>query len=211
MNLFRRWMMLVTVVAALGAINGQSETTAKGDDAAKRANRENFTAALKAGDLDRLESILRLSPEVTTVPDAAGLLPLHEAVKVDRPDVIRILSKFGADLDSNPQGATLATPLTLAVDAGNYRVVECLLELGANPNLSFGRGLTVPPLDNPHTPVARAIALGRFDLVRLLAQYNGRVDMLDVKAAKKEGRSQLPDDLRMLASKSSFQIGRAHV
>ena len=55
--------------------------------------------------------------------------PLHRAIRNDRYDVLRLLLERGADV--NLQDARGRTPLSLAQERGDYRLVEKLRDRGA--------------------------------------------------------------------------------
>jgi ankyrin repeat protein len=86
-------------------------------------------AAVRAGDLDRLDAMLQEDPELTYARGDNGCTLLHAAAECDRRDVASELLKRGADLEAEaPWGQT---PLEWAANLGSTEVARVLLEAGA--------------------------------------------------------------------------------
>ncbi|KAK1636122.1 hypothetical protein BDP81DRAFT_461465 [Colletotrichum phormii] len=84
-------------------------------------------------------------------------------------DAIRHFHSRAHAIDS-PQSQG-RTPLYYASAGGHHGTVECLLELGANPDFHHHR-----------TPLAFAVAQGRLDLVSLLLKHGASINVLDEEA-----------------------------
>ncbi len=74
-------------------------------------------------------------------------------------DMINLLIEFGADVNQMKYHGE--TPLSYAVDAGNYDAVKFLLEKGAVVN---NRQL--------HTPIDSAVMMGHLEILKLLLEHN---------------------------------------
>jgi ankyrin repeat protein len=83
--------------------------------------------------------------------------PLYYAIASQNVKAIRLLAKYGADL--NGSAGIKGTPLTLAVCTGSVVTVKCLLALGASPTLQDEKG---------GTPLRYAIEQHAADIAALL-------------------------------------------
>lgn len=114
--------------------------------------------ALRNEDIDRISSLLRSDPARVNTVTPFGTW-LHIASRVGNVDVVKELVKLGADINT-PAGTFETGPLTTAVSAGHLGVVDFLLSLGAEMDLS-------EPYRNP---LFGAIHIGRIDVVKSLLQ-----------------------------------------
>ena len=88
-----------------------------------------------------------------------GMTALHFAAGRGHADIVRLLCKAGAPLDTMPEKQSIRiSPLGLAVGAGSMKCVKALLEAGANPNVAT----------EEFSPLQRAVAIGNTEMVRLL-------------------------------------------
>jgi len=103
--------------------------------------------AVKRGDLAAIAALLdhdqSLANSVSET-DPRLTYPLHVAAEFDQPEAARMLTARGADI-SLRDTENDATPLSWAAFFGRPRVVDVLLEAGADPNHRNKHGLT--PLD----------------------------------------------------------------
>jgi ankyrin repeat protein len=100
-----------------------------------------------------------LSPNTA---DNDGVTPLFWAVQCGQEPMTSLFILAGADIN-HLSAHDLTTPLTIAIEYGNYKMAEILLWLGANT--------TVPGLPKERQPLAVAQAAGRGDLVQLVNDY----------------------------------------
>lgn len=68
--------------------------------------------------------------------------PICEAIRAHSEECIRLLVKWGAYLDVI-HGLQKDKPMCVALDTKNYRIIELLLQLGADPHGCGGRGMWV--------------------------------------------------------------------
>lgn len=90
-----------------------------------------FLQAAGKGCLDLVRDLVKDGASIRA-KQRDGSTPLHQAVKVPRPDVARLLLDLGADIEA--RDLTGATPLYNAIDAGRFGAVDLLIERGANPD-----------------------------------------------------------------------------
>ncbi|KAF8253506.1 ankyrin [Wilcoxina mikolae CBS 423.85] len=95
--------------------------------------------------------------------DSDGATALTLASSGDRIEVVKLL--LG-------EGAKITTSLYSAAKTGSLRVIECLLNNGADVDVNHGN-------DNQATPLAIAIKHGRPRVVKLLLDWNARVLNVD--------------------------------
>lgn len=95
----------------------------------------------------------------------SGLCPLHQAVTMNNPRLIRALFSAGANLEKKSRAG--ASPLHLAIIAGKYDAAKCLLEFGADPNARTSDG---------KTPLMLAAEGGNTQMTVLLLDHRARPD-----------------------------------
>lgn len=154
--------------------------------------------AAGSGALDIVNLIAQRNNAAVNQTSRVGRAPLHDAMEYGRPDIVRRLVRLGADvglpgshgntplhvaayagrvdtmtalLNASPRAEWAAllnlhnefqeTPLHSAVDGGRLACVDLLVGLGGDINARNARG---------RTPLSRAIAAGRDDLVRALLE-----------------------------------------
>ncbi|XP_043202066.1 protein phosphatase 1 regulatory subunit 27-like [Amphibalanus amphitrite] len=94
-----------------------------------------FDESVKENDADAVVSMLRRASvdiDVNRI-NSAGLTALHQAALDGNLPVVRILTRFGADL--NCRDTDSWTPLHAACSMGHHHVARYLLESGADPTL----------------------------------------------------------------------------
>ncbi|EDO07434.1 Ankyrin repeats (3 copies) family protein [Babesia bovis T2Bo] len=85
------------------------------------------------GDVERIESLLKDTPELVNVRTPSGITPLHVAADRGHIDVVMCLLKYGADMNVVDDNGD--TPLLTAAAAGNRDIVDLLLRGGADQSL----------------------------------------------------------------------------
>ncbi|KAI8328816.1 ankyrin repeat-containing domain protein [Chlamydoabsidia padenii] len=143
-----------------------------------KKEQDELMAACSAGDVDKVKQLLMhtqppLNPD--RIRDSKLRSPLLIACASGKADLVRLLVKFGADVN-NPVGDIVGnSPLDLAVVSNNVDTVLALLESGATiPRpIEFSKYPT-----GSHCPIPIPHRLGRspLDLARsrldLIARYN---------------------------------------
>jgi ankyrin repeat protein len=119
----------------LALANGQSSVVevleAAGAASAKHDSVEELLAACMRGDEQRVRELLASGDKLAAEAVTRDPRQIVKAAELDRPDAVRLLAEVGFDVNYK-QGAT---SLHLAAYAGNRRMVDLLLELGADPSL----------------------------------------------------------------------------
>jgi ankyrin repeat protein len=123
---------------------------------------------------------------------------LHFAVRTGDKDIVELLIKNGAEVNS--ELSTGHTPLMLAVRSGNEEIVNLLLQNGAKINLKNKKD---------HTPLMLAVRSGNEAIVNLLLQNGAEVTDESYKAlkkikdeTKKDAVKKILDDKAVEAKKS---------
>lgn len=132
--------------------------------------------AAKDGDKKRVETLLNEGADVNAVV-TPGLSPLHEAVFNDAPlDIVRLLLDKGADVNKYSCGdgwaadCNCATPLYIAACKGNIKMVQLLLNYGADPSI-------VNKIDKK-TPLKIAQEQGSNTVVLILKEAEAKQDKM---------------------------------
>jgi serine/threonine-protein phosphatase 6 regulatory ankyrin repeat subunit B len=136
-------------------------------------------AAIESQNLERIAYVLSRSgtnvEEEYDLNNGNILRPIHYAgfyAAHYAPDVVDMLAKAGADINSRAKVRTLnknyetiyvesETALYIAVSDNSLRTAEALLRNGANPDL----------LDQDRTPLCLAVAIRSHEMVNLLVRY----------------------------------------
>jgi hypothetical protein len=105
----------------------------------QRAVDEQLWAAAQCGDVRALEGALAAGADIDA-RDEMGNPALLIAACADRPDAARVLASRGAEVNVFNSG--YGTPLRAAVRHRDTRLLEALLDAGANPNCVEENGLT---------------------------------------------------------------------
>ncbi|EDO42214.1 predicted protein [Nematostella vectensis] len=87
--------------------------------------------AVRSGDLELMKKAMSKPGFCVNAPASGGRTPLHHAVDCGKIDVCQALVQRGADVDLEDQGE--CTPVYIALLKNNKRMVEWLLEQGADP------------------------------------------------------------------------------
>src|SRR5262245_64897760 len=82
-------------------------------------------AAVKAGDVNKVQALLDANPWLVQVQDRDQWTPLHRAVALGSQEIIALLLARGAD--TNAKNRSGSTPLHVAVSEGTVETVEVLL------------------------------------------------------------------------------------
>jgi ankyrin repeat protein len=123
--------------------------------------------AAKAGNLAKVEALLKDDPDLVSSKNGLNDTPLHLAAIKGHKKVVELLLDHGADINSN-DGSWM--PLHLSVSNGHKDVAELLLARGADVNTKD---------DNGYTPLELAASCGRKGIVEWLLAKGAEVNVMD--------------------------------
>lgn len=110
-------------------------------------------------------SVVEFLLEKKANPDARspdnGETAMHDAVRKNYPDIIRVLKKFGANPNISSSKKKGRTPLLIAAGNGNNEAIEALMSYDTiDPNIKFEGGITplMSALTNNNPTSAKLIA-----------------------------------------------------
>ena len=157
----------------------------------------NLTALHFAVQMSRKKSILFLcslmSPQGMNIPDIFGRTPLHQAAAKGNPEIILILIKYGANVNS--QTISGETPLMKAIAFFQVEATKILLRFGADPNMINhvnGKNCLNQAYDSRNSDIINFVKLYSekyFDVIKLLTKIG------DKNYNKKNYLQMLPDFL----------------
>ncbi|TYZ66921.1 hypothetical protein PybrP1_000892 [[Pythium] brassicae (nom. inval.)] len=124
-------------------------------------------AAAQFGHAELVAQLLRRRARADFVSDA-GVTPLVAACAHGRTEAVRVLLASGAPAATGWSEASLALPLSVAVERGHAGVVALLIAHGADVN--------TPSEDDAVAPVTAAAAGGHLDVVQVLLQEDVAVE-----------------------------------
>ncbi len=131
-------------------------------------------AAIARNDIPRVASILQTDPKAGQQRTRGGMPALHQAVMLDRRNIVELLLEKGCDPDVRSQDRSSGYPgetaLFEAAFWGRPETAEMLIKHGANVNASARRGVV---------PLHEAARMGSVEMVRLLLQHGAKVNSKD--------------------------------
>lgn len=146
--------------------------------------------AVSLGDLDQVRKSLDEGCDVAWVQKKTGRTTLIEAVIHGHLEIVKLLVRSGADLDSQDTAVGMtAVGWSIAVSSD---ILEYLLASGANPNLAS--------LEFCRSPLIDAVSCGNLKAVQLLIKYGA-----DVHHKKHDGVNAL----QLAALKNQTEIYQA--
>lgn len=93
---------------------------------------ERLHRAAAEGNLARARELIRAGAAPNAF-DAIGYTPLHHAVKNEGFEMVRLLLDAGADINARDARAGSPAPIAIADAQASPRMVEFLLQFGADP------------------------------------------------------------------------------
>ncbi|KAM5295485.1 2-5A-dependent ribonuclease isoform 2-T4 [Glossophaga mutica] len=165
----------------------QERPTPSSNGRASGDNNHLLIEAVKERDITRVQQLLEEGADVNFHGEEGGWSPLHNAVKIEREDIVHLLLRHGADPCLRKRNG--ATPFILAGIVGHVGLLELLLSKGAQVNERDHHGFTA---------FMEAAWYGKVEALRFLyengAEVNlGRETMEDQKKLKKGGATALMD------------------
>jgi ankyrin repeat protein len=140
--------------------------------------RSPLSAAAQYGNLKIMDSLIKAGANVN-VRDSDGAIPLFCAIAKDKTEATIHLTKYGADVNLCESGFKCRSPLLVAAEYGNLKIMESLIKSGANVNVQDSKGTT---------PLFCAAAEGKTEAVIHLTKNGADVN---VCAGGFKGRSPL--------------------
>jgi ankyrin repeat protein len=121
--------------------------------------------AAQHGDIEKVKILLQSDPNLIFSKDRDGLTPLHSAVLGNQRNIVEMLLAKGVDVNAKDNHEN--SPLQYAV---SKEIAELLLANGADVNARCDY--------RDWTPLQRAIAEGRNEVIDVLRQHGGVTTML---------------------------------
>eukprot|EP00300_Choanocystis_sp_HF-7_P021296 c20763_g14_i1.p1 GENE.c20763_g14_i1~~c20763_g14_i1.p1 ORF type:complete len:178 (+),score=29.00 c20763_g14_i1:37-534(+) len=118
------------------------------------------------GKEEQLLKELRKNPTLATTFHQ-GCTLVHIAASYGQPEIIKLLRKFGADVNA-PRLMDQRSGLAIAAEYGYPEVIETLVNFGADINSQDANG---------NTPLFLAANFGQIECARELLDYGARVDV----------------------------------
>jgi ankyrin repeat protein len=106
-----------------------------------------------------IQKIINSGANVNAINDI-GFTPLHIAVVYDRPEIVKLLLKNGANIDAVTKNKE-NTSLHLAITMNNSNMVRILIQKGADVTLKTADGTT---------PLQLALEKGNRDIIQAIEQ-----------------------------------------
>jgi len=187
-----------------GDLAGLQQALATGSININEANEVDATlleAAIEAHRADVATYLIEHGADANRV-NSTESTPVMFAAYYDMPELIPLLKRYGADLDRRNNNGQ-HTALSLAANTGNLKVVQVLLQLGADPDVS-----------NVHNvvPLAFAISGKHKEMAQLLLEHSKSVDVVSVTyedllslAAENEGWSDIVQGLLARGAKCGIE------
>ena len=98
--------------------------------------------ACAVGDVERVRSLIAISPAGVNEFSSDGFAPVALAAFFGHPDIVEALLAAGADIDAQARNPMKVAAIHAAVSSRDARCVEILLQNGADPNLPQQDGIT---------------------------------------------------------------------
>lgn len=165
----------------------QDKPTASSNGKASGDHNHLLIEAVREGDINRVQQLLEEGADVNFQEEEGGWSPLHNAVKMRREDIVRLLLGHGADPCLRKRNG--ATPFIVAGIVGHVELLQLFLSKGAQVDERDHHGFTA---------FMEAAWYGKVEALRFLhengAEVNlGRETMEDQKKLKKGGATALMD------------------
>ena len=164
--------------------------------------------AIKYGFIEIIKILLEFSQNaigimITDIRDINGNIPLHYAIKIKSPDIIKLLIEYKSDpytIDINGYNS-----LHLAIKTGDLQIVSLITNTMSNLNIKTQKGETalhisinyqfntiteqlllegadpnIIDTENEFTALHYAVGWNNITVIKLLLQYNVDINVLDI-------------------------------
>nr|XP_020446458.1 ankyrin repeat and SOCS box protein 2-like isoform X2 [Monopterus albus]XP_020446459.1 ankyrin repeat and SOCS box protein 2-like isoform X2 [Monopterus albus]XP_020446461.1 ankyrin repeat and SOCS box protein 2-like isoform X2 [Monopterus albus] len=123
-------------------------------------------SAIRKGDVDAVHDLVTSAPHSLLKENKDGWIPLHDAAYCGQTECLKILLRAHP---SSVDKRTLQeqTALLLAASCEHMACVRCLLEAGADPDISS---------KNKETPLYKACELENVDMISIILSYGATVN-----------------------------------
>ncbi len=128
-------------------------------------------AAARQGNLEELEKLLDLHPDLIDMPTTYGITPLYTAASFGRAAVVELLIRLGSTVIDTPDNYDGWTPMHVAAFNGHASVIETLIR--------FGSTVIDTPTNDGRVPIGFAHSYGGLAATEVL-QYLGAVNAIAV-------------------------------
>jgi ankyrin repeat protein len=133
-------------------------------------------AAIACNDIRLVEKILQADPKIGEAKNPTGRPALHQAVTLDRKEIVKLLLAKGTNPDIRARefgvGYDNETALLQAAFWGRTEIAEMLIKHGATVNAKA---------ENDVTPLHEAARMGHLELARLLLKSGADVNAKDTR------------------------------
>ncbi|XP_028809298.1 uncharacterized protein LOC114763708 [Denticeps clupeoides] len=143
------------------AVNGLMQVTVDND-----VDEDPLLMAVWRGDARVMRDILMTSESNQLQVNKDGWTPLHEAAYYGQAECMKILLLVAPQM-INHQTTSSQTPLILAAARGHFACTQCLLDMGADPNIAD---------KSKRTPIYEASVVGNVEMVQRILRSGARVD-----------------------------------
>ncbi|GAA6213592.1 ankyrin repeat and SOCS box protein 2-like isoform X1 [Lates japonicus] len=143
-----------------GRRDSQSDETSEPEDV------DPVVFAIRRGDVEAVNDLAASAPHSLLKENKDGWIPLHDAAYCGQAECLRTLLRVHPG-SVDKRTLQEQTALLLAVSCEHLSCVRCLLEAGADPDISS---------KNKETPLYKACELENMDMVSLILSYGATVN-----------------------------------
>ncbi len=127
-----------------------------------------FFGAIQSGEKDRIETLLKLHPELVNGKDPRGFTSLIFAAYFDKKEIVQTLLEYNASIDDTDSSGN--TALIGVAFKGNTDLAKLLIQHGAAVNAQNNLG---------YTPLIFAAMYGQTKMVQLLLDHEADISIKD--------------------------------